>query len=348
MVSFSTATVSSRTVQLVISVVMVGISSMIVKYKSEISNQTEKLSTYNLHMNGTSLTLDSNWKKSAAALGAGTFSLTSSSFNYMFPTIMRKIKYGFMNDASGIANKGSKYIELSMSEFLSSKPFQFNADHSNYFTLLASSETIGHTFWFTNMILQVSDYSHTQCTDVNSLLVNNNLTSTTSSLSNFFNILTNSTNNEWANSIYQELQDANLTQSLDINFNQVNTTEAQAQLLLSLGYDCQLKKASLGLTVVLWALYAVTTGLFTTDAIKFYSQFKNTQAKVNAQKKDTELAVKSNDDESVLLMYHHPWCLFRIFHNLGTTPNNEVGEKNTLTSIGAQPLEKEAAVSESD
>lgn len=55
-----------------------------------------------------------------------------------------------------------------------------------------------------------------------------------------------------------------------MKLNYLNTTHSHAQLLMPLRYDCQVKNASLGLTVVPWALYVATTGLFTTDAMKIY------------------------------------------------------------------------------
>lgn len=317
MVSFSTAPISSRTLQLIVAVVMLGLSSMIIKEKNKLSGQAEQLSNYNLFMNGTALDLDSNWKKSAAALAASAFSISSSSVNYMFPTIMSKLKNGYLS--GDLATGGSKYLELSMSEFVNTKPFQINAEHSKYINLLGGSETIAHSFWFTNLILQVGDYSNSQCTDVDSLLTNYNLTgSSISPIASFFNVFSNSTEGQWADDIFQQLQKANITQFSDINLNDLNSTETEAQLLLSLSYNCQLKKASMGMTVVLWALYAVTTGLFATDAIGFYSQFKNLQAKMNAQQKDQEANIVANENEPVRLIFHHPWCLFKVDYHPGT------------------------------
>lgn len=79
---------------------------MIVKYKSGISSQAEQLSNYKLFMNGTQIKLNNNWQIYTAALGATVFPFTSSSFNYMFPSIIRKIKYGFMNRETSIAKVG--------------------------------------------------------------------------------------------------------------------------------------------------------------------------------------------------------------------------------------------------
>ncbi|GAV30392.1 hypothetical protein PMKS-003903 [Pichia membranifaciens] len=335
MVSVATSTAITKSLQLVLSVLVLGLSSKLLSNRSSLSSASAALSDHNLSKNGIGFNLTNPWEIEAAAVSSSAFTLVSSGFNYFYPTTAMTLLKG---SASSISSDSSvsphNFVSLTADEFANSSPLSVSAVHTSYLTSLVSSETLSNAFWFVNMIVQIADFASDDCSSVSDILDNYNLTgvSNSQSLYNYFNYFDNSSTSTVYNEIYEALALFNITNLGDIQITDLNGTTLQSDLLLSLSHDCQVKKASMALSILVWVTHILSSGLLTSELVSFWNKFSN--AKTKALKlKDSELS-KTNENKNeeggeeeteeadklenkasshnVFLTFDHGWGLFNI------------------------------------
>lgn len=356
MITVSSTTTFGKVLQVILSVVLVGLTSKMLSNRSSISSVSDLLSDFNTSVNGTSLDLDNTWQIQAASLSSSLFTFVSTIFNYFYPTSVLSLFKNNSHIGTNTAVSAHNYIKVSTDDFTNSNPFTISAIFTSYLTSLTSSETISNVFWFVNMIIQIVDNAANECDSVSDLLDVYNLTgtSTTESLLNYFNIFDNSSSGSTTSEIYQSLYDTltslNITGIENIGITDLNGTDIQSELLLSLSGDCQMKKTSMALTIIMWITHIISSGVLTSEIFSFINKFQTTKTQAlqitEQQKLKTTAAVitktEGNDDATgsaeaeteqpqastptstdstetpsaqpeIVLTFTHRWGLFDIF-----------------------------------
>lgn len=307
MVSISTATTTttSKSLQIVLSIILIGLTSKILSDRSSLSSAADLLSDYNSSTNGTSLSLSNSWKIEASSLSSSTFTLASTVFNYFYPTTATSL-FKSLKTTCDSTISDYNFITLSVEDVANSSPLSISSFHTAYLTSLVSSETISNSFWFVNMIIQISDFASTDCYSIENLLDNYNLTgiSTTESLLNYFNLFSNE--NDTVSNIYEEfysaLNNLNLTNIENLSLTSLNGSTLQSNLLLSLNQDCQIKKSSMALTILIWVSHLFSSGILTFEMVSFFNKFSQTKIEalkiIQLKKKDEEEKEKEKENEN--------------------------------------------------
>lgn len=338
MVSLASGTTLSKGLQLVLSVIVMGLGSKLLSSRSSLSSASDALSEYNLSNNGTAFDLTNSWKIEAAAVSSSAFTLVSSAFNYFYPTTALKL---FKSSSSSISSDESvsqyNFISLSAHDFANSSPFSVSTIHTSYLASLVSSEALSNAFWFVNMIVQIADFAGNDCSSISDLLDTYNLTgiSTSQSLSNYFNYFDNSSS---TSTVYEEIAEAlslfNITDLGDFQISNLNGSVLQSELLLSLSHDCQIKKSSMALSILVWVTHIFSSGLLTSEIVSFLNKFFSIKLRasklVESEHKGNEIENeenKENGDENaensnilenesgshkIFLTFNHRWGLFDI------------------------------------
>lgn len=335
MVSVASSTALSKSLQLVLSVIVLGLSSSLLSNRSSLSSASEALSDYNLSNNGTGFNLTNSWKTEAAAVSSSAFTLFSSGFNYFYPTTALTIFRGsgsFISSDSAVSPYN--FVSVPADEFANSSPLSVSAVHTSYLTSLVGSETLSNAFWFVNMIVQIADFASDDCSSVSDLLDNYNLTgvSNSQSLSNYFNYFDNSSTSTVYDEIHETLALFNITDLGDFQITDLNGTSLQSDLLLSLNHDCQVKKASMALSILVWITHILSSGLLTSELVSFWNKFSSIKSKAlklkeseinkaseNENEEDGEEETEEADNtekntssHNVLLTFDHRWGVFDI------------------------------------
>lgn len=350
MVSLSSLVSSSRSLQIVLSVILIGLTSKLLSNRCSLASASELLSEYNSATNGTNLELSNSWKTEAATLSSALITFISCVINYYYPTTAL---YFLKNSAQISADStisDYNFITLSAEEFSKRGPLSVSALHTSILTTLTSSESVSNAFWFVNMIIQISDFASSDCDSISGLLDTYNLTgsSTTSSLSNYFNFnLGNSNTSNIYDEFYSALSSLNLTNLDDLSLTNLNTTILESELLLSLSSDCSVKKSTMALTILIWITHIISSGLLTSEIVSFCNKFSTTKSKVIKKleqvKQDEEnkaeeeengdedlntavvgdKTVNSDANHNVLLTFSHRWGLFDIKFKDGISETEE-------------------------
>lgn len=334
-VTTASASVFSKYLQLTLAVVITGLSAKILSSRGNMSSTADVLSTFNTSNNGTSLDFDNSWKVSVATLSSSLFTLSSSAVNYFFPTVT--LKY-FNHDPTSVTLLSQfetyKYVRIPIEKFSAQTPLSVSAFHTSYLTSLVSSESVSNIFWIVNMIVSIGDYASYDCSSVDSLLNEYNVTgtSTTSSLINFFNIFDNSTSYQNVYSeLYNTLLGSNLTDTTQISISNITSSSLQSNLLLAMSQDCQLKKTSMALTIIIWLTHIISTGVLSLEILNFINQYSTIRVKVQQEKSNVDENLENIEEvdkaspnmfNSVFLVYTHRWGIFKILMN--STPDSAV------------------------
>ncbi|ODV87304.1 hypothetical protein CANARDRAFT_26712 [[Candida] arabinofermentans NRRL YB-2248] len=305
MVSLSSSSKAGKYAQIALSTCLLGLSAKLITERGSLSSKVSELAEYyessSLDSSSTELlmkrddssiatilNLDSSWKNSAVSIAASCVSLFGNSANYALPMLFTE---SATTELPGIFLSNpvnTRYLSAKASSLRQTSLATISKSQLTYFASLIASDGTSNIMWFVNMILFTSNYASTSCSDVENLLTSFNLTGDLSSyaLSNFFNIDSSDYNDTSSTEYIIEslLSDngsftsSDLTTLLDsISSSNVTVSEFQSELLIALGNNCQLKKASVGLIVVIWLTYLVTTGVLTASGLSFYSSYKKLQ-----------------------------------------------------------------------
>lgn len=335
MITIKPLTYSTHILQLVLAVIILGLSIRTLLNSKSLNSVSKAFSNFIKNNHGTELSLSNNWKVNASSIASSAFTLLSSIINYFFPTVA--INYFYPHNAitfEAYNQKTTKYLEVPTENFAKTSIFGLSKVATSYITSLLGSEGISNIFWFVNTIISVSNFAKTDCNSVSSLLKAYNVTgvSTTTSLINFFNIFDNSsTTTDMFEDIYTALSNANITfdDSAGITFSNLNGSNLQSNLLMKMSSDCNIKKASMSITIIMWILHIFSSGLVATELVQLYTKIRNLQVQVeketnsddisednsalDTQNKHTAEEINKENsglDSKIFLVFKHRWGLF--------------------------------------
>lgn len=275
-ISAFTAT-TNKYFQVALAVVLLGLTSKTLSKRNFLNSLINDISTHNIANNGTGLAMDNSWRITAASLSASLFTFSSSCLNWALPSIKAALSKT-SSQALEFANTSPthKYLEIPLESFLTSSIFSVSTFHTTYMTSLLGSESLSNVFWFVNLIVQVSDFASGSCSSMSDLLNSYNVTgiSDTTAFQNYFGV-PNITSQ--ISTLGLDVIDGVISNYTEPSAN-VTAMQLQTTLLLNLCVDCQIKKASTGLTVILWVSHALSTGLLTNEVASFFQKFVSLRA----------------------------------------------------------------------
>ncbi|KAG7894508.1 hypothetical protein KL905_002635 [Ogataea polymorpha] len=318
MVSLSSSSSTARYAQLILGVILLGLSGKIINDRSsltsladelaEIYNSTSSEASFSLakrDFSEPSLYIDPSWKKSAVVISSACTSISSNSLNYALPKLFTKKNTNSNTQALLWKSSVFRTLSTSASEFVSKTALGVSLKQAGYASSLFGSEAISQALWITSIIIQVSQYGSQSCSSVEGLISSYNLTSDLSEviLSNYYNEDESNNSTSSDNQLYDEIESlfsqsnsSNLSGSLSslldsYNSNNLTTLEKQSALLLQLASNCQLKKSSMALSIITFATYLFSSTFLASSAVSFVNQYRK-------QKEQAAKAIQTTPERS--------------------------------------------------
>ncbi|TID14979.1 hypothetical protein CANINC_004650 [Pichia inconspicua] len=334
MISIKTSTYTTHILQLVLAVIILGLSICTLLESKSLSSVSKAFSDFIIRSHGTELLLSDNRKVIASSIASSLFTLVTTIVNYFFPTVA--IKYFHPHKALLFEYQQQKtinYLEIPNTRFVKASIFGLSKTITSYIISLFGSESISDIFWFVNTIISVGNFATTDCKSVPSLLETYNVTgvSTTTALMNFFNIFDNSSHtSDIFEEIYSTLSKTNIT--LDnfegITLSDLNGTRLQSDLILKMSSDCNIKKASMAMTIIIWIVHFLSSILVATEVFQFYTKMRSLKIQLSKEETTTETIndsalqhnldsiAEDNNEETpeseakIFLVFDRRWGLF--------------------------------------
>ncbi|ODV96906.1 hypothetical protein PACTADRAFT_32405 [Pachysolen tannophilus NRRL Y-2460] len=242
------------------------------------------------------ITLASSLKSSAISLSSGSLSVFSIPTLSFLP---KSFTENYVKAFSITSTSTSTSSSLTKTDY-------------SYMGGLAVSEVGAHVLFFASFVYQVAEYGAMDCTSIESLLQNYNVTNDDSEdLSDFFNYLESSSNDtssddDIISSIFSGYSNSSTSSSASLSglsTNNLTTTETEAKLLIQLASNCQLKKASIGICFVVWVAYIITTSSVSYSGYSLYKSYKSSKSssgdnKTTEPKTGSSAAAKNLDSNN--------------------------------------------------
>lgn len=261
MVQLTTFTGSTRFLQIILSIIQLALNGKLT------ANNNNGLSSLisDLNNNGnTTYNLLSSQTSNGISLASSGFTITSQ-------PILSSVKYF------------TTALEHDFSD-LNSARYGVNLKQTSYLTSLSGTELSSIGVWFAIFIYQTANYGNWDCNDPESLINQYNLTGdfVSEGVLDFFGIEDldssddefNATSSNEINGLLEQIW--NLT-STPINISKYNTTGelTKSQLMVRLSQDCYIKKASIGVSFLIFVLFLASSGAVSYSFIKFRTALEN-------------------------------------------------------------------------
>ncbi|KAH3668970.1 hypothetical protein OGAPHI_002725 [Ogataea philodendri] len=317
MVTLSSSSTTTRYIQLLFGIILLGLSGKIINDRSsltslvndlqELYNSTDSSSSISKRdYSEPSLNIDTTWKKSAIVLASACTSVGSNTANYAFPKLFTSRNTNQNTQAVLWKSSAFRTLSKSASDFVGKSAVTVSKSQTSYLTSLLGSEVTSHALWIVNVIMQISEYGSQSCSNVEGLLTAYNLTSdlADSILSNYYNLPDSSNSTSLDSELEEEIQEllsganstlANETISELLDSyasNNITTSELQSTLLLKLANNCKLKKASMALSILVIVAYVASSAFLSASAVSFSNKYKKQKSQV-AQKTQEKEAKKN-------------------------------------------------------
>ncbi|KAG7695048.1 hypothetical protein KL949_002316 [Ogataea haglerorum] len=340
MVSLSSSSSAARYAQLILGVILLGLSAKIINDRGSLTSLADELmEIYNSNSSGTSsslskrdvskrsLYIDPSWKKSAVVISSACTSISSNSVNYVLPKMFTKKSTN--SNTQSLLWKSSAFRTLSTSatDFVSKTALGVSLKQAGYASSLFGSEVISQALWITNVIMQISQYGSQSCSSVEGLISSYNLTSDLSELilSNYYNEDEPNNSTSTDSELYDDIENlffksnssdfsGSLSSLLDsYDSNNLTTLEKQSTLLLKLATNCQLKKSSMALSIIIFATYLFSSTFLASSAVSFVNQYRKQQEQAT---KTIQVILERSENEAsetpgpqVHFVYRFNWLL---------------------------------------
>ncbi|KAG7847003.1 hypothetical protein KL941_002796 [Ogataea angusta] len=339
MVSLSSSSSTARYAQLILGVILLGLSGKIINDRNsltsladelmELYNSTSSETSFSLakrDANGPSLYVDPSWKKSAVVLSSACTSISSNSLNYALPKIITKKNTNSNTQALLWKSSAFRTLSTSASDFVSKTAIGVSLKQAGYASSLFGSEVLSQALWVVNVIIQVSQFGSQSCSNVEGLISSYNLTSDLSDfiLSNYYNENGSDNLTSSDSELYDQIENlfsqsnssnplGSLSSLLDsYNSNNLTTLEKQSALLLKLASNCQLKKSSMALSIITLATYLLTSTFLASSAVSFVNQYhkeKEQATKAIQAKPESEDTASKTPRPQIHFVYKSDWLL---------------------------------------
>lgn len=262
MISLNSSTGFVRVLQVLLSIISIGINSKSILTNESISAITDSITSSN-SINSTD-TLSFNSSSTPELISLVSSSLTTVSHTYysgIAPNLLSIGQSGLFSSPKLITGFASSLSSIGQ---------------LTYTTGLSSSELSQLALWFTSFSYQLSEYGSWDCSSSIDLYDQYNITNSIDLIQlndwngvNYTDYLINTNDSNQLLNQLRNLTYYNYNISL-INYNQTNEI-LNNDLLLSLSNDCNLKKASIAINLLGLLSFFISSGSVLTSAINLFN-----------------------------------------------------------------------------
>lgn len=253
-----TTSFTSRALQVILGIISLILSSVLVKLNQNLQTQVNDLNDVIPHNYNLTTPQSSN-----------IVSMVSSGLTLVNKGVLgTDYRIGMARNTNNVIfYKRNNYNRYGTRFIASSIPL---SSVSHLGTILGS-EGVENLTWFSSMILGLIKTGDWDCSDVNSLITNYNLTSGRSDFDQFIgNFLSFAGTN-------LELEETSTS-------SQIQTV--QDKLLLSLSGNCRMNKANSAINVIIYFMYTITSGLVVQSLVSFIREFNSIDGSVEFKYED--------------------------------------------------------------